>query len=226
MTRILSALVLLPLVLGTVWYLPPVATLGLAEVAALLAFVEYASLAEHLGAPFPRVLAGTAVMACCAAIGLGLAPSADILLAALIAIAAAAVGFGRPGPTVLPGVAAAIFAPVYLGLPLGALAAVRAVHGRGAVLALMLTVMASDSAQYYCGRLVRAARPRPVDQPEEDGRGGRRRRRRRRAGARGGRARLAARPRPVACWRWWAPRSRRSASSATCSSRCSSAAPA
>jgi len=153
MTRILSALVLLPLVLGTVWYLPPVATLGLAEIAALLAFVEYASLAEHLGAPVPRVLTGTAVVACCAAIGLGLAPSADILLAALIAIAAAAVGSGRPGPTVLPGVAAAIFAPVYLGLPLGALAAVRAVHGRGAVLALMLTVMASDSAQYYCGRL-------------------------------------------------------------------------
>jgi phosphatidate cytidylyltransferase len=153
MTRILSALVLLPIVLGTVWFLPPVATLGLAEIAALVAFVEYAGLAEHLGAPFPRVLAGTAVVVCCAALGLGLAPVADILLAALIAVAAAAVGFGRPGPAVLPGVAAALFAPVYLGLPLGALVAVRAVHGRGAVVALMLTVMASDSAQYYCGRL-------------------------------------------------------------------------
>jgi CDP-diglyceride synthetase len=148
MTRILSALVLLPVVLGTVWYLPPVATLGLAEAAALVAFIEYADLASHLGAPFPRVLAGTAVLVCCAALGLGLAPVADILLAALIAVAAAAVGFGRPGPTVLPGVAAALFAPLYLGLPLGALVAVRAVHGRGAVVALMLTVMVSDSAQY------------------------------------------------------------------------------
>ncbi len=153
MTRILSALVLLPIVFGTVWYLPPVATLGLAEIAALLAFVEYAGLAARLGAPFPRVLAGTAVLACCAALGLGLAPVADILLAALIAIAAAAVAFGRPGPAVLPGVAAALFAPVYLGLPLGALVAVRAIHGRGAVVALMLTVMVSDSAQYYGGRL-------------------------------------------------------------------------
>jgi hypothetical protein len=39
MTRVLSALVLLPIVVGTVWFLPPLATLALAEIAAGLAFV-------------------------------------------------------------------------------------------------------------------------------------------------------------------------------------------
>ena len=43
MTRILSAAILLPILFGTVWYLPPIGTLVLAEIAALLAFVEYAS---------------------------------------------------------------------------------------------------------------------------------------------------------------------------------------
>ena len=40
MTRVLSALVLLPVVIGTIWFLPPIATLVLASVAALLAFVN------------------------------------------------------------------------------------------------------------------------------------------------------------------------------------------
>jgi phosphatidate cytidylyltransferase len=145
--------VLLPIVIGTVWYLPPIATLGLAEVAALAAFAEYANLAAALGAPVPRILAGTAVAACCAALGLGRAPVDGILLAALIAIAGAAVGLGRPGPSVLASVTAAVFAPIYIGLPLGALVAVRAANGREAVVALMITIMVSDSAQYYGGRL-------------------------------------------------------------------------
>jgi len=49
MTRILSALVLLPIVLGTIWYLPPAGTLALAVVAAALAFVEFRALAAEAG---------------------------------------------------------------------------------------------------------------------------------------------------------------------------------
>jgi phosphatidate cytidylyltransferase len=152
MTRILSALVLIPIVVGTVWYLPPVATLGLAEIAALVAFLEYAELAARLHAAVPRVLVGTAVTGCCAAIGLGSAPVDGILMAALIAVAATSVAFGRPDPSMLSSVGAAVLAPVYLGLPLGSIAAVRVLDGRAAVLALLLTLTLSDSAQYYGGR--------------------------------------------------------------------------
>jgi len=152
MTRILSALVLLPVVLGTIWYLPPLATLALAELAALLAFVEYRALASRLGAHVPALLGGVVVLASCAALGLG--PAAiEVQLAALLAVGASAVGAARPGPNVLGGVAATLFAPLYIGLPLGALAAVRATHGREALILLVAAIVASDSGQYYAGRL-------------------------------------------------------------------------
>lgn len=152
MTRILSALVLLPVVLGIIWYLPPLATLVLAELAALLAFVEYRALAARLGAHVPAWLGGVVVLATCAALGLG--PSAtEVLLAALLAVGASAVAAARPGPTLFGGVAATLFAPLYIGLPLGALVAVRATHGREALILLVAAIVASDSGQYYSGRL-------------------------------------------------------------------------
>jgi phosphatidate cytidylyltransferase len=45
-----------------------------------------------------------------------------------------------------------VFPVVYIGLPLGALAAVREIGGREAVLLIMATIVISDSAQYYSGR--------------------------------------------------------------------------
>jgi phosphatidate cytidylyltransferase len=45
-----------------------------------------------------------------------------------------------------------VLAPVYIGLPLGALVAIDLVAGRQAVLVLMGTVAVSDTAQYYSGR--------------------------------------------------------------------------
>ena len=153
MIRILSALALLPLVLVTVWLLPPMATLVLAEVAALIAFFEYRALARRLGASMPPGIVAAAVLGSCAAVGLGSAPVDVILMAAVIAVAAVAVGGARPGPAVLHDVAAALFAPLYLGLPLGALAAVRAQQGREALFLLMFAIVGSDTAQYYVGRV-------------------------------------------------------------------------
>lgn len=152
MTRVLSALVLLPVVIGTVWFLPPVATLALATVAAVLAFHEYATIVASIGLHVPRLVAGAAVAAACIIVGGGY-PSADILfMSAVIAIGALAVAGGTPDPAVLRGAAASILPIAYIGLPLGAIAAVRAFAGREAMLLLMLTIVISDSAQYYCGR--------------------------------------------------------------------------
>jgi phosphatidate cytidylyltransferase len=152
MTRVLSALVLLPIVVGTVWFLPPVATLVLALVAAALAFVEYATMARVLGARIPVGLIGAAVLAACASLGSGYVGLEVVLLTALIVVGAIAVGFGRPGPSVLLDASASLLPVVYIGLPLGALAAVRLIGGREAVLLLMATIVVSDSAQYYTGR--------------------------------------------------------------------------
>jgi len=73
-------------------------------------------------------------------------------MSAVIVVGAVAVASGAPGPGVLRDAAASILPVAYIGLPLGALAAVHAFGGREVVLLLMLTIVVSDSAQYYCGR--------------------------------------------------------------------------
>jgi phosphatidate cytidylyltransferase len=152
MARVLSALVLLPLVIGIVWVLPPVATLALASVAAGLAFVEYATIMRAVDARMPRLVIGAAVVAACIAVGGGYLAIEVILMSALIAVGALAVASGTPTPSVLHGITAAILPIVYIGMPLGAIAAVRAIAGREALLLLVLTIVISDSAQYYTGR--------------------------------------------------------------------------
>jgi phosphatidate cytidylyltransferase len=164
-TRVLSALVLIPVVVGIIWFLPPIATLILAEVAALLAFIEYADLARALGARIPRVIAGAAVLAACAALALTASPFAHqtilqgststiivVLLSAFIVVGAVMVGARQPGPGVLSDVAVSLLPVSYIGLPLGALVAVLMIAGREALLLLMAAIVVSDSAQYYTGR--------------------------------------------------------------------------
>jgi phosphatidate cytidylyltransferase len=151
-SRVLSALVILPVVIGTIWLLPFFATLVLAEAVLLIAFVEYAGLAARLGARFNPVPAGAATAAACASV---VWPGATVLTlsAAAIVLAALAVGALERDGNALADVSAAVFAPVYLGLPLGALAAVRLHDGPKALLLLLVTIMASDTAQYYGGRM-------------------------------------------------------------------------
>lgn len=166
----LSALVLLPVVIGTIWFAPPEATLLLAIVAGVLAVAEYCDIARALDVSVPRGIAAAAVVLICCAMWLDEQPSetatravyeaparlvALVLLALLIVIGAWSVGRGRPARGVLADAAATGFAPLYIGLPLGALVAVRAevsFDGRWAVLLLLATIVVSDSAQYYTGR--------------------------------------------------------------------------
>ena len=153
MTRVLSALVLLPIVLGVVWFLPPAGTLALAILASVMAFVEYAGIAEALGARMPRLICGVAVAGTCAVVGVATIPLELVLLSALLVVGTLAVASGRPGPGVLLNVGASLLPVIYIGIPLGALAAVRLIQGREAVLLLMVTIVVSDSAQYYTGRM-------------------------------------------------------------------------
>jgi phosphatidate cytidylyltransferase len=168
-------MVLLPVVIGTIWFLPHQATLVLALLAAVLAFREYCGIARALGLWVPGGIGGTAVVLAGYAMWLGdrspdglppgyelvIAPAVQllepnlvalVLMSAFIVVGGLSVARGRPGPGVLADAAATLFAPVYLGLPLGALAWVRAVSGREAVLLLIVVIVISDSAQYYTGR--------------------------------------------------------------------------
>jgi phosphatidate cytidylyltransferase len=169
-TRVLSALVLLPVVIGTIWFLPPWGTLALALIVAALAFAEYRAIAQALGAWIPAGIGGTAVILVCYTVwagdnlpfttaeGIRVGAFGSnvpiVLMSLLIVVGGVSVARGRPAPSVLADAAATVFAPVYLGLPLGALAVIRFdwIGGREAVLLLIVIIVISDSAQYYCGR--------------------------------------------------------------------------
>ena len=131
MTRVLSALVLLPVVIGTIWFLPAQATLLLALIAAILAFREYCAIARAVGVSVPEGIGGTAVVLVAYAMWLGdrMFEPNMVALVLLSAVHRRGSDLGRPGPPgpgVLADAAATLFAPIYIGLPLGALASVRA----------------------------------------------------------------------------------------------------
>ena len=154
MTRVLTALVLLPIVIGVIWFLPSQGTLVLAAIAGVLACFEFRDLAGALQIRIPvGICAAAVVFVCCAMWSSAAVPF--VLLAALIVTGAVAVAGGRPSPGVLADAAATMFAPIYIGLPLGALVAIRTEWsggGRLPLLLLLAVIVVSDSAQYYTGR--------------------------------------------------------------------------
>jgi phosphatidate cytidylyltransferase len=166
MLRILSGLVLIAVFFGCIWFLPPLPLLAVAEVVLVLAFVEYARLADALGARVPRAASAVAVMATCAAVGLGL-PLELPLVAVLVGLGALIVGSRTPSPGVLTDIAAAVFPVIYLGLPLGTFVALHALAGREAVLLLLATIIVSDSAQYFTGRLFGRHKLSPAISPKK-----------------------------------------------------------
>jgi phosphatidate cytidylyltransferase len=167
MTRVLSALALAALVVGVVWFLPPEATLLLAVLASAVAFAEYADLAAALGTSVPIVPSGAAVAAACVAVGGDEPPLELVCLAVLIFIGLHAIVRGQPGPDALRDVAASLFPVFYIGIPLGALAAIRSIGGRDATLLLMGTIVVSDSAQYYTGRALGRHKLAPAISPSK-----------------------------------------------------------
>jgi len=155
---------------------------------AVLAFVEYRRIAVALGVCVPLGIGAVAVALAAYAVWSGdrivhaaswpsfsergmamtVADSFQpnsvpmLLMATFIATAATTVARGRPAVGALTDTAATMLAPIYIGLPLGALAWVReprvddSAHAwdpRLALLLLAIVIIVSDSAQYYTGRM-------------------------------------------------------------------------
>ncbi len=167
MIRILSGLVLLIIFIGAVWFLSWPLLLVLAELVLVLAFVEYAGLAALMGTPIARAVSGTAAVLSCAAVA---RPSGGVevaLMAAMMALAAVSLTGGSPRPALLHAVAAGAFPSLYLGLPLGALVWLHRTGGREVVLLLLLTVIVSDTAQFYVGSLAGRTPLAPAVSPKK-----------------------------------------------------------
>ena len=167
MTRILSSIVLIPVVVGGIWFAPHWGLVVLVEAVLVAAFVEYAGLVERTGTPIPRVVAGASAAVVCAAVAWP-GVSADLMLIAVFVAASTAVlAAYQPAPHVPATAAAAVFPALYLGLPLGTIAAIRGAYGREVLLLALLVVWVSDTAQYYAGTSFGKHRLSPTISPKK-----------------------------------------------------------
>jgi phosphatidate cytidylyltransferase len=165
LTRILSGLTLIVVVLVVLLALPTEATFVLAAAVVALAAHEYVRLATpDAGAiGFAAVLASVATALCLAYD----APVQAVLLAGLIVTGSHAIGRGRTGEEVVKLVGVALSAPLYVGVPVGMMLAFRVEFGPLALLAGLLTVMASDVAQLFGGRAFGRHPLAPVVSPKK-----------------------------------------------------------
>src|SRR5262245_46723423 len=162
MTRVLSGAVLIAIAIGVVWFAPPIVFFVVAEILLLLAFTEYVSLARACDLAVPAVAAGTATVLASVGVSstrwIGDTPSGTaialdaVLMSIVVVLGALTMTSWRGDRAALAQSAAAVFPALYLGLPIGGMIAIRALQGREALFLLMLTVMVSDTAQYYSGR--------------------------------------------------------------------------
>ena len=153
MTRIFSALAILSIVLGVILLLPLLATVLLADIVALLAFVEYAKLARSAGIQISSVPACAATLVTVTTIALAPHALPIVLMTSTVVVAVIALT-EETSEQVLAQVASSAFAILYLGLSIGAIAAVQVQFGPKALMVLLGAVIVSDTAQYYGGRTI------------------------------------------------------------------------
>jgi phosphatidate cytidylyltransferase len=162
MRRVASAAVLIAGLAATIWLLPFWATACLAAIAAAFAGGELAAISGRAGAAVPVAFVAVAsailALAFVATSGALVAANADrnllgiVLCALVIAAGILTLALGAPEPATIARAAVTVLAPVYVGLPLGAIASVQATAGPSATTWLIAVIVASDTAQYYTGR--------------------------------------------------------------------------
>ena len=167
MTRVLSGVVLGAVALALIWFLSSIALLGVALIVAALAFIEYEKIVDAIGAKVPYWTALLATLLACAMVPFQWLDISSVLAVALLVIALNVLLSDRVGTPILADTSAAVLAPVYIGLPLGALVGVHAMAGREAVLLLIATVAVSDTAQFYAGRTFGRTPLAPLRSPKK-----------------------------------------------------------
>jgi phosphatidate cytidylyltransferase len=152
MARVLSGVVLGVVALALIWFVDSIWLLGVALAVCAIAFHEYDRIVDRIGAKVPYWAALLATLCACAMVPFQWVDIESVLAASLLIVAMNVLASSRTGAPLLADTAAAILAPVYIGLPLGSLVGVHAMAGKEAVLLLIATVAVSDTAQYYTGR--------------------------------------------------------------------------
>ncbi|MBI2827682.1 MAG: phosphatidate cytidylyltransferase [Acidobacteria bacterium] len=150
MTRLLSGVALAAAALAAILFLPLPGLRAIACLVAVLAAREYLNIVhQDRRAPDTLPLLLLVALACWWFSDPGRAGVLPLLLLGVGWVAVEVVFRGRGADRAR----VRLLAPWYIGMPLGMLATVQAVGGRTATVLLIATVIVSDSAQFYSGRL-------------------------------------------------------------------------
>jgi len=155
--RILSAVVLIAFNVGVLLFAPWWATVLVTMVIAALCAHEMAGLSAAVGAPLSRPVVMTAAAVVCAATAftadlIAGGPLTPVLLTLVVGAGLVTLGTAAPSPAAITRAAMLVMAPIYVGVPMGALAWVYITSGPWTLLFLITVIALSDSAQYFCGR--------------------------------------------------------------------------
>ena len=168
MTRVASAVVVVALVGGVLWFAPWWAALVLASLAAAAAASEVAGLSRAVGAPVPTLVVSVGAVVVCAMVPIGMV-NADAMFVVLSALVLGAglvtLAAGPPSPHSITQAAVTMMTPMYVGLPLGAMVWIQLVAGPRALAFVIAVVAISDSAQYFTGRTVGRRKLAPLVSP-------------------------------------------------------------
>lgn len=129
MARVLSGVALAVVALALIWFLDSTALLGVALALCAIAFHEYERIVDKIGAKVPYWTALLATLFACAMVPFEWIDIESVLAASLLIVALNVLASNRIGAPLLADTAAAILAPVYIGLPLGSLVGVHAIAG-------------------------------------------------------------------------------------------------
>jgi phosphatidate cytidylyltransferase len=150
MIRLINGLALAAAVTAAILFLPMIGLRVLASLVATLTAHEYLTIV-HAARVLPAVWPWLLLVAATSWWML-LPGQYDVVWLVLAGVALVAVDLLFRGARI-DEAGVRFFAPWYIGAPLGLLTAVHAWHGASATLLLIATVVVSDSAQYYSGRM-------------------------------------------------------------------------
>jgi phosphatidate cytidylyltransferase len=144
MTRVLSGVVLAAAALAAILFLPPIPLRVIACLVAALAAFEYLKIVGGDASYLGGVVIVTWLIPVVSMEALAFVPVVVLFIAGLSALFRRRTGQQAVTST---------FSMIYIGMPLGMLAAIHERFGAQATLLPIATVVVSDSLQYYSGRM-------------------------------------------------------------------------
>ena len=171
MARILSGVVMIAIVVGATWWLSVEGILVLAGIVLVIAGIEYCRLtfilSNRLLTLLVRLLIITATLATSALVARVEMPTAAVMATTFAIGSIALTRQSLRHDERWYALVAIMFAPLYLGLPMGSFVAIRTMVGSEAILLILATLVASDTTQYYGGRMFGQRLLAPITSPKK-----------------------------------------------------------